>query len=83
MLSQHGTLGGQIRTLADVSYTWPEHALVVLHSDGVTSRWNFTGAKGLLQTDPSLVAGWLLRDHRRGRDDATVVVIKRTPGPAL
>ncbi|MEJ8858147.1 ATP-binding SpoIIE family protein phosphatase [Variovorax robiniae] len=77
LLSQHGTLGVQIRKLSDASYPWPDHAMVVLHSDGITSRWNIDGARGVLQQDPVLIAGWLLRNNLRGRDDATVVVIKR------
>ncbi|WP_218509377.1 ATP-binding SpoIIE family protein phosphatase [Variovorax sp. dw_308] len=84
LMSQHGTLGVQIRKLADTSYPWPEHAMVVLHSDGINSRWNIDGALGILQQDPTLIAGWLLRSGLRGRDDATVVVIKRAQarGPA-
>jgi len=77
LLSQHGTLGVQIRRLQDTTYAWPDHALAILHSDGITTRWNLKEAAGLLQADPAVVAGWLLRDHQRGHDDATVVVLKR------
>jgi anti-sigma regulatory factor (Ser/Thr protein kinase) len=77
LLSQHGTLGVQIRHLQDAHYAWPDHALVVLHSDGITTRWTLADDGGLLQCDPAVVAAWLLRDHARGRDDATVVVLKR------
>lgn len=77
LLSQHGTIGLQIRKLADVEYAWPDHALLVLHSDGIATRWNFKETGGLLQCDPAVIAGWLIREHFRGRDDATVVVIRR------
>lgn len=77
LMSQHGTLGVQIRRLQDVSCEWPEHAVLVVHSDGIVSRWSLAGALGLLQCDPAVIAGWILRDHFRGRDDATVVVVKR------
>jgi anti-sigma regulatory factor (Ser/Thr protein kinase) len=77
LMSQHGTLGVRIRSLSDASYAWPEHAAVVLHSDGVNTRWRLGDAPGLLQCDPAVIAGWLLRDHSRGNDDATVVVLKR------
>jgi len=76
LLSQHGTLGAQIRKLTDIVYPWPAHAVLVLHSDGITSRWTFDDAPGLLQCDPAVIAAWLLREHLRGRDDATVVVIR-------
>ncbi|MEJ8826099.1 ATP-binding SpoIIE family protein phosphatase [Variovorax humicola] len=77
LMSQNGTLGVQVRKLADTPYAWPAHAIVVLHSDGITTRWNFDDAKGVLQQDPVLIAAWLLRGNRRGRDDATVVVVRR------
>lgn len=77
LMSQHGTLGVQIRRLQDVVYPWSDHAMVVMHSDGLTTRWNINEARGLLQCDPAVVAGWLLRDHTRGHDDVTVVVLKR------
>jgi anti-sigma regulatory factor (Ser/Thr protein kinase) len=77
LMSQHGTLGVQIRKLQDVTYSWPEHSLVVMHSDGLTTRWNLDDVGGLLQCDPAVVAGWLVRDHTRGHDDVTVVVLKR------
>ena len=77
LMSQHGTLGVQIRKLQDVRYDWPEHSLVVLHSDGLVTRWSLKDVGGLFQCDPAVIAGWLLRDHTRGHDDVTVVVLKR------
>ncbi len=77
LMSQHGTLGVQIRKLGDIHYPWPDHALLVLHSDGLTTRWKLDDVRGLLQCDPAVVAGWLVREHTRGHDDLTVVVIKR------
>jgi anti-sigma regulatory factor (Ser/Thr protein kinase) len=76
LLSQHGTVGAQMRTLSDLVYPWPAHACLVLHSDGVTSRWQLGADAAVLQCDPVVVAAWLLRDHLRGRDDATVVVVR-------
>ena len=77
LMSQHGTLGVQIRKLQDIVYPWPDHAIVVMHSDGLATRWNLKELGGLLQADPAVIAGWLLRDHTRGHDDVTVVVLKR------
>jgi anti-sigma regulatory factor (Ser/Thr protein kinase) len=77
LMSQHGTVGVQIRKIQDVDYAWSPHALIVLHSDGLTSRWSLGEAPGLIQCDPAVVAGWLVREHTRGRDDVTVVVVSR------
>jgi hypothetical protein len=49
---------------------------VVLHSDGVTTRWDLTAYPGLVTQHPTLIAGVLLRDHRRNRDDASVVAMR-------
>jgi len=77
LLSQHGTVGLQIRRLQDVPYEWGEHAILVLHSDGLVTRWTLAGLGGLLQCHPVVIAGWLIREQVRGRDDATVVVVRR------
>ncbi|MFZ5779197.1 MAG: ATP-binding SpoIIE family protein phosphatase [Pseudomonadota bacterium] len=53
--------------------------VVVLHSDGISSNWSFDRTPGLAARQPSLIAAVLLRDAGRGRDDATVLVLKRTP----
>jgi len=77
LLSQHGTVGLQIRHLQDMPYEWGEHAILVLHSDGLATRWTLADVGGLLQCHPVVIAGWLIRDQVRGRDDATVVVVRR------
>jgi hypothetical protein len=51
----------------------------VLHSDGVGSRWDLAEYPGLSTRHPALIAGVLHRDFSRGRDDATVVVVRRAP----
>ena len=61
----------------DVDCAWPEHAIVVMHSDGIAARWDFRETPGLLQCDPAVIAGWLMRDQRIERDDASVVVVRR------
>ena len=77
LMSQHGIVGHQMRSPKDIDYTWPAHAFVILHSDGVVTRWSLAETPGLLQCEPAVIAGWLLREHSRGRDDATVVVLRR------
>ena len=57
LMSQHGTLGVQIRKLQDVHYSWPDHSLIVLHSDGLITRWNLKDVGG--------TAAMRSRRHRR------------------
>ena len=77
VLTQHGTAGVQIRTPEEATMDWPDHAIVVVHSDGIESRWDPRRLMPVLRRDPMLAAALLLRDHSRGRDDATVVVLRR------
>lgn len=77
LMSQHGTAGVQIRRLQETPGDWPAHAVLVMHSDGLTSRWDLGAARDLLQHHPALLAGWLVLHHLRGRDDATVLVARR------
>jgi anti-sigma regulatory factor (Ser/Thr protein kinase) len=76
LMSQHGTLGLQIRRLQEVRYEWPAHGVLVMHSDGIATRWDLRGAPEVLGCDAIVIAVWLLREHLRGPDDATVVVLR-------
>lgn len=76
LVSMNGTLGHAMRTLQEFSYAWPEHGILIMHSDGLNSRWRLEDFPGLSSRHPALIAGVLFRDFFRGRDDATVVVVK-------
>jgi hypothetical protein len=79
LVCQHGTAGLQIRTPLPARVEWPGHALLVMHSDGITARWTLAGTQEIVQRHPAVLAAWLMRDYCRGRDDATVLVLKRSP----
>jgi len=79
LLSQNGTAGYQMRTVKSITHPWPEQGCLVMHSDGLTSRWSLADYPGLLRRHPTLIASTLFRDCVRGRDDATVVVIAEAP----
>jgi anti-sigma regulatory factor (Ser/Thr protein kinase) len=76
MVSHNGTAGYVAPRIREFTYDYTMDPLVILHSDGLTSRWDFAAYPGLAAQHPSLVAGVLLRDHRRGRDDASVVAMR-------
>lgn len=77
VLVQNGTVGVQMRQVEVTSMAWPEHAIVVCHSDGLQSRWSPDAITALLGHDPGLAAAVLLRDYGRGRDDVTVLIVRR------
>ncbi len=76
MASYNGIAGHIAPRIREFTYAYTGKPLVVLHSDGISARWEMDGYPGLAASDPSLVAGVLFRDHRRGRDDASVVAVR-------
>ena len=79
LVSMNGTLGHEVRKINEFTYPWQDDALLVMHSDGLTGRWDLERYPGLVARHPSLVAGVLFRDFHRGRDDATVVAVRVRP----
>jgi anti-sigma regulatory factor (Ser/Thr protein kinase) len=76
VVSHHGTAGHDARRVQEFTYPWTDRATLVLHSDGLMTRWSLDGYPGLIEKHPMLIGGVLYRDFRRGRDDATVVVAR-------
>ena len=76
MVSHNGTAGHVAPRIREFTYDFAAEPLVILHSDGLTSRWDLAAYPGLVGQHPSLIAGVLLRDHRRPRDDASVVAMR-------
>jgi hypothetical protein len=82
MMSHNGTVGHTLRKVQEFAYPWATGSLLVMHSDGLTTRWQLDRYAGLAARDPGLIAGVLYRDCKRGRDDVTVLVAReRSAGP--
>jgi anti-sigma regulatory factor (Ser/Thr protein kinase) len=78
MVSQNGTVGAEARRIQEFVYPLVDDALLVMHSDGLGTRWQLNQYPGLRLKHPSLIAGVLYRDYRRERDDVTVLVARPT-----
>lgn len=77
LVSHNGTLGlGQSRRVQQFEYYVEAGALLVMHSDGISARWDIKNRPDLLRCHPAIVAGLIYRDHGRGRDDSTIVVLR-------
>lgn len=76
LVSHNGTLGHVMPRVQEFKVEWPRDGILVMHSDGLHSRWDLSRYSGLLARQPALIAGVLLRDFRRERDDASVLVLK-------
>ena len=51
-------------------------ASLVLHSDGLTDKWDLGDYPGLTGHAPVVIAATLLRDAARRRDDAAILVAR-------
>ena len=76
MVSHNGIAGHEARKFQEFTYSWSLGSLLVLHSDGLNTRWRLESYPGLTVRHPSLIAGVLFRDFDRKTDDVTAVVIK-------
>ncbi len=80
LVSHNGIVGSNVRRVQEFSMPLSDDAMLIMHSDGVGTRWDLTRYPGLSQRHPSLIAAVLYRDHGRQRDDASVVVAQRNRG---
>ena len=76
MVSLNGTAGVEVRKFVEFDYPWSDEATLIMHSDGLMSRWDLQLYPALAQCHPSLIAAVLYRDYNRNRDDITVLVVK-------
>jgi anti-sigma regulatory factor (Ser/Thr protein kinase) len=76
LVSHNGTLGMTVSKVQEFREEWHSDAVLVLHSDGLQSKWDLSSHAGLIAKHPAIIGGALLRDFRRQRDDASVVVVK-------
>ena len=78
MVSHPGIAGHEARRIAEFTYPWPEHGVLVVATDGLITHWDLRRYPGLIASAAAVIAGVLYRDFARGRDDVTVVVAKES-----
>jgi len=73
---QRGFLGAQEDHVRVQQHRWDPDWMLVLHSDGLRSQWQWSDFPGLEHEPPQTVANQLLRTLAKEDDDATVLVVK-------
>ncbi|RZL11940.1 MAG: hypothetical protein EOP40_00555 [Rubrivivax sp.] len=76
LLSLPGIVGHNVRKVQGQEQPWPRDAVLIMHSDGLATHWSLRDDPELIAQPAGIIASVLYRDHRRGRDDVTVVVVK-------
>lgn len=77
MVSHNGTAGHVAPRIREFTYPYERNPTLVLHSDGLSAKWDASLYPGLITHHPSVIAGVLSRDYRRANDDAMVVVMRQ------
>jgi anti-sigma regulatory factor (Ser/Thr protein kinase) len=76
MASHNGIVGQVMERVQEFSYPWNANSILVMHSDGLATRWSLDSYPGIWNKTPGTIAAILHRDFSRGRDDVTVLVAK-------
>jgi hypothetical protein len=76
MLSVPGIAGHQARTIRQYEYDVAPGTSIVLHSDGISARWEAAALPGLTARDPLVVAAVVLAEAGTRRDDAGILVLQ-------
>jgi anti-sigma regulatory factor (Ser/Thr protein kinase) len=69
--------GLALTPMSELEYPWSSDSVLVLHSDGVATRWRPERWPGLWRRSPGIIAGAMLRDCGRGNDDAVIVAVRQ------
>jgi anti-sigma regulatory factor (Ser/Thr protein kinase) len=81
-LIRRSVLGLHAPTPVVTEHPWGSRSMLVLHSDGMTTRWQWKDFRHLAEAPATVIARQLLRALARDNDDATVVVVKNAEGRA-
>jgi anti-sigma regulatory factor (Ser/Thr protein kinase) len=73
LASHNGTLGARLPRANEITTVWPPEAVLIMHTDGLGTRWVLDDYPGLVRRHPSVIAAVLYRDFSRNRDDVTVL----------
>jgi serine phosphatase RsbU (regulator of sigma subunit) len=64
-------------SLNNHNFIWNEKTdILIMHSDGITTRWDLQKYPGILQYHPMILAAALYRDFDRANDDSTILIGK-------
>lgn len=77
-ISYNGIVGHSIpTTLNNHVMLWNKHDILVIHSDGLSSRWDLQKYPSVTTRDRSIIAAVLFKDFYRKTDDVTIAVISQ------
>jgi anti-sigma regulatory factor (Ser/Thr protein kinase)/serine/threonine protein phosphatase PrpC len=75
---RRGVIGLNAPNPVLVDHPWTATCVLIIHSDGLHTHWNWNEFPELVQATPDKIAQRLLHKHGKVEDDATVVVARST-----
>ena len=76
-ITHNGIVGHNMRRLQELDSELPEEALLILHSDGLSTQWTLDEFPGIEARHPAVIAATIYKEHWRRRDDVTIVALRR------
>ncbi|MCM3882312.1 ATP-binding protein [Frankia sp. R82] len=83
LAARPGIVGHQLRSLVETHHDLEPGSVLILHSDGVSPRFDLAAHPGVTSHGALLVAATVLRDAGLRRDDASVLVAITAPAPGV
>lgn len=73
----NGIIGHNIpRTLNSTIVPYKKHQIIIMHSDGLRTRWNLNDMTSILKQHSGVLASSIYKENVRGTDDASILVGK-------
>lgn len=73
----NGIIGHNIpRTLNSTIVPYKKHQIIVMHSDGLRTRWNLNDMSSIMKQHSGVIASAIYKENIRGTDDASILVGK-------
>ena len=76
LVSQPGIVGHNLPKVRETPFDASEGRVVVLHSDGLTEKWDLAQLPGVVDQGPAVLAATLMRDAGVRQDDASIAVLE-------
>jgi len=77
IIAYNGIIGHNIPTSFSTQQSdWNSSSLLVLHSDGIRTRWDISKYPNLQRSDPSVIAAVIYKEHTRYTDDSMVAIVR-------
>jgi len=76
LVSANGIVGDVLPGIREEKVAYTPGDLVIMHSDGVSVKFNLDDYLGLVRKEPQLIADTICRDFGREYDDAIIVVAR-------